>query len=242
MLIHLIANCILPKSWKHLTLGGKGICVFMVDTDYHFQLLRLVSVLEHRILNTIKQSGDVSESFKGDVSDRGEIPEKYRGFEEFIKSCLTRLYIVRCSNSIQLLATLLSLENLIATKPEVAVLMIDSIGAFYWLDKCCGGESQTDQELNLKKTVDVLQKYVKEYHLVLIATKHAIFGSSEKSHHEYLCPAWRQLVDYHYVFDRDSTGHVTSAGARPLFSAQRLCRPQTKAHRFYIQEDGVRFI
>ena len=241
MLIHLMANCILPKSWKDLPLDGKGVCVIMVDTDYHFQLLRLITVLEQRILNSIKQSGNISESFQcnSTASSESEVPERYRGFEEFVKSCLSRLFVVRCSSSIQLLATLLSLENLIAAKPEVGVLMIDSLGAFYWLDRCCGGESQSDQEANLKKTVIILKKYIKEYHLVLITTTHAIFGSADKSAHRgYLCSAWQQLVDYRYLFDRVEP----VLGARPVYSAQRLCRPCKKLHRFHIQESGVTFI
>ena len=53
MLLHLIANCILPKSWKDLKLNGRSVDVVFVDTDYHFQLLRLVTVLGHRIVNAI---------------------------------------------------------------------------------------------------------------------------------------------------------------------------------------------
>ncbi|XP_025947394.1 DNA repair protein XRCC2 isoform X2 [Apteryx rowi] len=43
MLYHLIARCILPKSG-----GGLEVEVMFIDTDYHFDMLRLVTILEHR--------------------------------------------------------------------------------------------------------------------------------------------------------------------------------------------------
>lgn len=44
MLYHLIARCIIPKSG-----GGLEVEVMFIDTDYHFDMLRLVTILEHRL-------------------------------------------------------------------------------------------------------------------------------------------------------------------------------------------------
>jgi len=247
MLLHLIANCILPKSWKDLKLNGKSVSIVYVDTDYHFQLLRLVTIMEHRILNRIKDNqtaeflennrSNTMENISGNYSDH--YPEKYSDYEDFIKSCLGRLFIVHSNSSIQFLATILSLENLLAAKPEVGVFMIDSLSAFYWLDRCSGGESQSHQEHNQRKIVDVIRKYTRQYHVVLIATKQAIFASSDKSaHREHLCQAWQRLVNYRFEFDKSKGQN----GMNQIYSVCRTYQLSKKHLRFYIKESGIEFV
>ena len=247
ILLHLITNCILPKSWKDLKLNGRSVGVVYVDTDYHFQLLRLVTIMEHRILNAIKvtQTGASLENNRSTTgenipaSDSAHYPEKYSDYEDFIKSCLGRLFIVHCNSSIQLLATVLSLENLLAAKPEVGVFMIDSLSAFYWLDRCSGGESQSHQEHNQRKIVDVIRKYAQQYHVVLIATKQTIFVSSDKStHREHLCQAWQRLVNYRFEFDKNKGQN----GVNQIYSVCRTYQLSKKHLRFYIKESGIEFL
>ena len=248
MLLHLIASCILPKSWKDLKLNGRSVGVVFLDTDYHFQLLRLVTIMEHRILKAIKETQAVTlpeninrtnhlENIPG--RDSLHYPDKYCDYESFIKSCLGLLFIVHCNSSIQLLATVLSLENLLAAKPEVGVFMIDSLSAFYWLDRCSGGESLSQQESNQRKIVDVIRKYAQQYHVVLIATKQAIFASKEKvAHREHLCQAWQRLVNYRYEFDRNRVQN----GEDLIHSVYRTHPPSRTHQRFYIKESGIEFV
>ena len=245
MLLHLIANCILPKSWKDLKLNGRSVGVVYVDTDYHFQLLRLVTIMEHRILNAIKVTQTRAENNRSTTgenipgTDSAHYPEKYSDYEDFIKSCLGRLFIVHCNSSIQLLVTVLSLENLLAAKPEVGVFIIDSLSAFYWLDRCSGGESQGHQEHNQRKIVDVVRKYAQQYRVVLIATKQTIFGSSDKStHREHLCQAWQRLVNYRFEFDKNKGQN----GVNQVYSVCRTYQLSKKHRRFYIKESGIEFL
>lgn len=245
MLLHLIANCILPKSWKDLKLNGRSVGVVYVDTDYHFQLLRLVTIMEHRILNAIKVTQTRAENNRSTTgenipgTDSAHYPEKYSDYEDFIKFCLGRLFIVHCNSSIQLLVTVLSLENLLAAKPEVGVFIIDSLSAFYWLDRCSGGESQGHQEHNQRKIVDVVRKYAQQYRVVLIATKQTIFGSSDKStHREHLCQAWQRLVNYRFEFDKNKGQN----GVNQVYSVCRTYQLSKKHLRFYIKESGIEFL
>ena len=245
MLLHLIANCILPKSWKDLKLNGRSVGVVYVDTDYHFQLLRLVTIMEHRILNAIKVTQTRAENNRSTTgenipgTDSAHYPEKYSDYEDFIKSCLGRLFIVHCNSSIQLLVTVLSLENLLAAKPEVGVFIIDSLSAFYWLDRCSGGESQGHQEHNQRKIVDVVRKYAQQYRVVLIATKQTIFGSRDKStHREHLCQAWQRLVNYRFEFDKNKGQN----GVNQVYSVCRTYQLSKKHLRFYIKESGIEFL
>ena len=275
MLLHLIANCILPKSWKDLKLNGRSVGVVFVDTDYHFQLLRLVTIMEHRILNAIKEThagvsvGSMTSRCSGiepaltpektaEIEPRVSVennktnhlkqtpgvdslhyPEKYSDYESFIKSCLGLLFIVHCNSSIELLATVLSLENLLAAKPEVGVFMIDSLSSFYWLDRCSGGESLSHQESNQRKLVDILRKYVQQYHVVLIAAKQSIFVNTEKATtREHLCQAWQRLVNYRYEFDRNSAQN----GIGLIHSVHRMYPLSRRHQRFYIKESGIEFV
>ena len=248
ILLHLIANCILPKSWKDLKLNGRSVGVVFVDTDYHFQLLRLVAVMEHRILNAIKETQDGTTSLVNNRTttphfdsnnERHHLcyPEKYCDYENFIKLCLSQLFIVHCNSSIHLLATVLSLENLLVAKPEVGVFVIDSLSAFYWTDRFRGGESPSLQEKNQRKIVDVIARYAQQYHVVLIATKQLIFGAVEKTmRREYLCHTWQKLVNFRYEFERKSIQMDF------IYSVCRTYPSSNKSLQFYIKESGIQFV
>ena len=249
MLLHLIANCILPKSWKDLELNGRSVGVVFVNTDYHFQLLRLVTIIEHRILTAIKVSQSVTmstEKSKVNHLDHNTsqqhnscYPEKYSDYETFIKTCLGHLYIVNCNSSLQMLATILSLENLLSAKPEVGIFMIDSLSAFYWVDRYNGGERLVYQESNQRKIVDAITRYAQQYHVVLIVTKQAIFGSTEKAtRHDYLCQSWQKLVNFRYEFDRRKLQN----GMDLMYSVFRTYPPSNKLKQFYIKESGIEFV
>ena len=117
--------------------------------------------------------------------------------------------------------------------------MIDSLSAFYWLDRSAGGESLGHQESNQRKLVNILQKYVQQYHVVLIATKQSIFVNTEKStNREYLCQAWQRLVNYRYEFDRNSVQN----GGDISYSVHRTFPLSRRCQRFFIKESGIEFI
>ncbi|KAM9417243.1 LOW QUALITY PROTEIN: DNA repair protein XRCC2-like [Salvelinus alpinus] len=108
-LFNLMTHCILPTDC-----GGLEVKVMYVDTNYHFDMLRLVKVLEHRL---------------GEDGDAVVEPE------ERVRACLSRLFVVLCSSSVQLLLTLHYLENTFCSRHALCLLVIDSIAAFYWVDR-----------------------------------------------------------------------------------------------------------
>uniref|UniRef100_A0A9L0S114 X-ray repair cross complementing 2 n=1 Tax=Equus caballus TaxID=9796 RepID=A0A9L0S114_HORSE len=222
MLYHLTARCILPKSE-----GGLEVEVLFIDTDYHFDMLRLVTVLEHRLSQSC---------------------------EEVVKRCLGRFFLVYCSSSIQLLLTLYSLEAMFCGHPSLRLLIVDSLSAFYWIDRVNGGESVNLQESTLKKCSQFLEKLVKEYRLVLFATTQSIMrktshlreGPSSAFTHPsdagvdyrpYLCKAWQQVVKHRIFFSKDDskTSNQFSLVSRHLKSNN------LKKHFFIIGESGVEF-
>ncbi|XP_036885405.1 DNA repair protein XRCC2 [Sturnira hondurensis] len=224
MLYHVTARCILPKAE-----GGLEIEVLFIDTDYHFDMLRLVTILEHRLA---------------------------RSSEDIIKCCLGRFFLVHCSSSSQLLLTLYSLETMFCSRPSLCLLIVDSLSAFYWTDRANGGGSVGLQEAPLKKCSQVLERLVQEYRLVLLATTQSIMqkpsdpgggppsasrrpgdGDACVDYRPYLCEAWRRLVTRRVFFSKDG---AKAANQFSLLS-RHLKSNSVKKHFFIIGESGVEF-
>ncbi|XP_029444310.1 DNA repair protein XRCC2 [Rhinatrema bivittatum] len=224
MFYHLLARCILPKP------EGLQVEVIFIDTDYHFDMLRLVTILEHRLSQST---------------------------EEMIKETLSRLFLVYCNSSIQLLLTLHALESMFCSHSSLCLLILDSISAFYWIDRNNGGESFQKQEANLKKCTEFLRKLLKEYQLVLFASTQAIMQKSshqmegpslsvklqcnaDTDYRPYLCKSWQNLVTHRMFFSkRDKCG-----GSKQDFE---IISCHTRNHSavkclFSIAECGVQFL
>ncbi|KAE8595674.1 hypothetical protein XENTR_v10015837 [Xenopus tropicalis] len=223
MLCHLISRCILPKSD-----GGLQVEVIYIDTDYHFDMLRLVTILEHRLAQNT---------------------------EEAVKQCLGRFFLLYCNSSVQLLLTLYSLENMFCSHPSLCLLIIDSISAFYWIDRNNGGETFAKQETNLRKCTELLHKLLKEYQLVLFASTQAIMqkspneagegpsrsgkqNSSSMDYKPYLCKLWQQGATHRVLFSKELRNNeqiysITSCHLKTRNGVKRS---------FRIAESGVQFL
>ncbi|XP_076827368.1 DNA repair protein XRCC2 [Brachyhypopomus gauderio] len=240
-LYHMMTRCLLPVDS-----GGLGVGVVFVDTDYHFDMLRLVAVLEARI----------SEGREDGVQ------------EEEVRSCLGRLSVVNCSSSSQLLLTLHYLEGSISTRPALGLLIIDSVSSFYWVDRANGGESLARQEANLRKTTELLDRLRRDHGIVVFATTHAIMrnyasaagglsdpGGSAPSwkwrpganvtdvDKPYLCRAWQRTLTHRLVFSK-SEPSPRAVEQKQVFSvACTTTRTKgVKRSTFYVTEGGIRFI
>uniref|UniRef100_A0A665U1S3 RecA family profile 1 domain-containing protein n=1 Tax=Echeneis naucrates TaxID=173247 RepID=A0A665U1S3_ECHNA len=216
--------------------GGLEVDVVFVDTDYSLDMLRLVSILESR-LNTE---------------------------EAVLRSCLSRLLVVHCSSSSQLLLTLHFLETSLSSRPSLGLLLIDSISAFYWLDRCEGGASLTKQEEKLSKCSELLDRLLRDYRITVFATCHAIrrsltgrsSSSCPESDRPYLCRPWQRLVTHRLLCSRQEAENnmaPTSGGnkerkRRHVFTVHctsSTSSSRTKAYRsssFYVTDGGVEFI
>ncbi|XP_040290063.1 DNA repair protein XRCC2 isoform X1 [Bufo bufo] len=224
MFCHLISRCILPTSD-----GGLQVEVVYIDTDYHFDMLRLVTILEHRLSQ----------------SD-----------EETIKQCLSRFSLVYCSSSVQLLLTLHSLENMFCSRPSLCLLIIDSLSSFYWIDRNNGGETVSRQEFNIRKCIELLEKLIKEYKLVLFASTQTLMQktyneNNEASHSEkqtssvndyrpYLCKLWQHVTTNRVFFSKEQT-----QGSNSTTFSLTSCHLKSKnviRRSFVITEAGAKFI
>ncbi|XP_022621472.1 DNA repair protein XRCC2 [Seriola dumerili] len=246
LLYHLLCRCVLPRA-----AGGLEVDVVFVDTDYSLDMLRLVNILDNRL------NAALSTSSPSAGSD-----------EVALRSCLSRLLVVHCSSSSQLLLTLHFLETSLSLRPGLALLLIDSISAFYWLDRCEGGASLTKQEEKLSKCSELLGRLLRDYRITVFATCHAIrrsfsgptsssSSSSLESDRPYLCRPWRRLVTHRLLCSRQEAANnmaATAGGSKEQRRQQvftvhctssSTSSSRTKAYRsssFYVTDSGVEFI
>uniref|UniRef100_A0A8D3D1M8 X-ray repair cross complementing 2 n=1 Tax=Scophthalmus maximus TaxID=52904 RepID=A0A8D3D1M8_SCOMX len=228
LLYHLLCRCVLPNA-----AGGLEADVVFVDTDYSLDMLRLVSIMESRLNSWMRENN-----------------------EEACRSCLSRLLVVHCSSSSQLLLTLHFLENSFSSRPGLALLLIDSISAFYWPDRCEGGANLAKQEEKLSKCSELLGRLLRDYRITVFATCHAIrrsySGPSSSSFSDpdrpYLCRAWQRLVIHRLLCSRQEAGNnmAATAGRRQVLTVHCTSSSSsgTKAHRsssFYVTDGGVEF-
>ena len=240
----MIVRCILPEYWNNLHLGGHNAGVILLDTDMKFSILRLVQLIEKYILHKVSEK-------PGLVNLDSEVLEK------FIIDSLQNLHILRCSDSDKFVLTLHNLESLLCNDPNIAAIMIDSISAFYWIDRMNGGDSIPSQEANMKNATEVLSKLVNSYNLVLFATKNAVFkkksqdsyGDEERldlgaeknrlnedldlQHAEFMCKAWQKLVSHRLILVKEEQFE----NQKQTFVIGGDCAQGNK--RFYVSQFGI---
>eukprot|EP00066_Takifugu_rubripes_P017210 XP_011606476.1 PREDICTED: DNA repair protein XRCC2 [Takifugu rubripes] len=236
LLYHLLCRCVMPTA-----AGGLEVEVIFVDTDYSLDMLRLVSILDRR-LSEAHSSGAASAAAP----------------ELALRSCLSRLLVVHCSSSSQLVLTLHLLETSFLSRPGLALLLIDSISAFYWLDRSEGGGSTTKQEEKLSKCSLLLARLLRDYRITVFATCHAIrrnfagLPASSDFARPHLCRSWQRLVKHRLLCSREETVDSMSDSVkgdkgerrRQVFGVQYTSSslPSQRSSSFYVSDGGVQFV
>ncbi|KAK7258054.1 hypothetical protein RIF29_32459 [Crotalaria pallida] len=163
LLIQAAITCILPKHY-----GGFDHLSLFIDLDSRFDITRFSQILINRI-RTLQGEADHDNN-------------------TLFNSCMSRFLYVRCSNSLQFLQTLKTLDQRLKKEKEVHgvgvhLLMIDSIGAFHWVDR--GSMFLSLRENNRKKlflqsvseaVVQDIKKLLQVHPILVIATKSVIYG------------------------------------------------------------------
>ena len=234
LLLHLVISAILPKSWCGIPTAGLGVSVVYVDLDYHFSMIRLTTMLETRI--------------QGVLSVHDSNQDARPSVEDLIKQCLSQLYVIRCSSSSQFLITLHSLETLLSNNPNICILMIDSISAFYWIDRSTGGSTGYSRTNN-KLVVEALRELLLTYNLVVFCAKAELFeqrtytdnGSSERGGQDMMGQHWHRLVTHRWTLGKIRPVRDHASGVlRNCYSVTGHDAQKTKS--FLITEKGVEFM
>jgi len=214
LLQHLMIECILPKHHNGCNAG-----VIYFDLDCHFELLRVISIIERRT----------------------------GASEEEVKKWLKNLHIVRCDSSEQLVITLHSMEPLIAnSQVPVSLIILDSISSFYWIDSSAIVNTSV-KDAFLQKVVQILQVFKDRYNVCVLASTQQLINPDQKlccniggdmvMYKPFLCRQWQDFVKYKFIM----TAATFSTDGTCAFNIYCVC-PSRYKKQFVIEKQGVRFL
>ncbi|XP_076053514.1 X-ray repair cross complementing 2 [Oratosquilla oratoria] len=202
--MHLIASALLPQSWRGLRLGGQDGGVLLVDTDLHFCILQLANMIERRIKHILKK---VRAILKNDSCDKEElsalaVDERavrellklgrkriYSEIDNLQKSCLSKFTYLKCTDSSQFAITLLTLKELLISKTEVSLVVIDSLSAYYWYDRAFRADTWYSSEKYYNKMFKTFIAQMKELKVVLVCSRQLLFQKRAGKPKDKLAPS-----------------------------------------------------
>ncbi|GMY17968.1 DNA repair protein XRCC2 homolog isoform X2 [Fagus crenata] len=166
ILIQAAVNCVLPKEWNGVHYGGLDGLVMFLDLDCRFDILRFSHILKHRLIT--QPTGNAYD-------------------EELYTLCMRRFLYIRCYDTYEFLATLKTLHYRIQKEKAhgtcVHMLMIDSIGAFHWIDRASTsvplrGDNRKSHSIQtvLEIVVQEIRKLQLLHPMLAIATKATLLG------------------------------------------------------------------
>ncbi|KAK4597179.1 hypothetical protein RGQ29_014956 [Quercus rubra] len=183
LLIQAALTCVLPIDWNGVHYGGFDGFVIFIDLDCRFDIFRFSHLLKLRLA-----SGSISEIDReqnNNTKERSSIAYD----EELYTLCMRRFLYVRCYDSFEFLATLKTLHYRIQKEKAygtcVHMLLIDSIGAFHWIDRAStclplrGNNNRKSHSIQavLETVVQEIRKLLLLHPMLAIATKATLFGN-----------------------------------------------------------------
>ncbi|XP_017883612.1 DNA repair protein XRCC2 [Ceratina calcarata] len=123
LLSQILAKCILPDHYRTIRIQGLDASVILINTDHHFQTLKLVELM-NGVIDAANQAS-ATRVTKGLNLDKTSV----------IQESLRNLNIIDCYNSEQFSLTLRTLDDVFINNTKIVVLAIDSITAYYWEDR-----------------------------------------------------------------------------------------------------------
>ncbi|KAL3845622.1 hypothetical protein ACJIZ3_003025 [Penstemon smallii] len=253
ILTQAVVNCILPKEWKGVQYGGLERAVLFVDLDCRFDVLSLSRALELRITGG---------STKGN---------KHEYDKELFAACMRRFLYIRCYNSFEFLSILKTMHYRLQNEREtqatgVYMLMFDSIGAFYWMDRALPSSSSGNNRKNLslqsvaETTVQEIQRLLLVHPMLVLVAKSASFsdkqsisevtrnsgkrqntfdirGPGNLTYRDYMPSVWQSFVTHRVLF-RASDGNGKHQ-RHPTFSTEWLLPSVKLSDNFTVNDDGL---
>ncbi|KAL2631442.1 hypothetical protein R1flu_016128 [Riccia fluitans] len=231
IMLQAIISCILPKEWQGHKLGGSEKPAVFFDLDCHFDMMRLVKLLHFRVRDSL----GALEKMSGRAVPAWSLAMGVESLDELLATSLKRFNLRRCFNSFDFLVALKTLRPFLkdlemehGSSPQL--LIIDSVGAFYWLDRAVRSASSGKGRKTLslhsvsEAVVRELSQLVCTYPtLLILATKTIIHGDTTK---EYSNQVGSSIIDRN---QRDET----FLGAGSSASKARSWK-QGQSHREYM--------
>jgi len=273
--LHLLTSALLPQTWHGINISGCEAQIVFIDTDMTFNILIIENMLTRKIKRTLKKSQEVLKKKRKSVVHNSELSiftnineaetlfrtakdDLKKKINELVKTCLSNLFYFRCKDSSQFAITLISIEQLLITKPNISMIVIDSISAFYWYDKTYRAENWYKIEQYYNKIFKVFLSYIKQNKLILFATKQSLFkkknekkkmqvGENEEiddeCSYEYMGKEWTNSVDRKInltLLNIQNNLEMVNE-LRPMYFAEVTNREEKIKVNFEIHEEGLQF-
>ncbi|XP_011314265.1 DNA repair protein XRCC2 [Fopius arisanus] len=152
LMSQLMTKCLLPP-----TVGGLGISILFLNTDHHFLVSKLSSLMLHILKNNWRKSDEEA--------------------KKIVYNSLANLTTINCYDYSQLLISLHSLD-LTLLNEAISLMMIDSISSFYWLHRERNGLCTLDHYV--KYLLKIIHKRTFQAKVSLIYTKTCETGSNAR--------------------------------------------------------------
>ncbi|KAL6840127.1 hypothetical protein ACP4OV_029937 [Aristida adscensionis] len=203
LLLMAAVQCILPKEWEGIYFGGLGKAVVYLDLDCRFDVLRLAQILRNRIAegygSTHSKHGELE---KDDAKDKFRCSSDNMLFSE----CMQRFLYVSCYNSPEFIAALKTVRAR-ATSEVIGVdiyfLMIDSIGAFYWIDRATQ-PIQDNKGKSLQSVTEIvvqeIRKFLQLQPALVLVTKAPIYGEGTMTSNDFNRGSSKYILEDSTVF------------------------------------------
>lgn len=164
LLLNIATQCAIPKHWKGVWLGGRGQQCVLISTDYKIDLLRLEAIVEGQLRQRTATS-------------IGSSSRQLDSTKQLMTSTLNRIHVLYCNSSHQLTATLHYLREFVHNNPDLSVILLDNVGAFYWTDRTDTFRHSDTPATTVKHNnwIRTLQELVRDRHLVLFAARPVLF-------------------------------------------------------------------
>ncbi|XWS22995.1 hypothetical protein CRYUN_Cryun29cG0082900 [Craigia yunnanensis] len=270
ILIQAAITCILPSEWKGINYGGMGHLALFLDLDCRFDILRFSELLNHRIMEAANGSSSKVDCQKKESEAQNATMKPYN--EELFALCMRRFLYIRCYDSSEFLATLKTLHYRVQKEREahgvnVLFLLIDSIGAFHWVDR---GSSSFSLEGHNRKSLDLqsvsetvvleIKKLLLVHPMLVMATKVAILGnrnyrkwsatdnphsrnvtSSDQQlpYREYMPAVWQSFVTHRILVQTTDGDFVNGDQNVPIYMLEWLLPPLNSLDKFIVRDSGV---
>ncbi|CAK9219763.1 unnamed protein product [Sphagnum troendelagicum] len=239
LLLQAAVTCLLPERLY----GGWEGGVLWYDLDGHFDILRLVCLLQARI-------------HQGKALSLGGLIEDG---DNIMNACLERFLLTRCYNSFDFIAALQTTRNQVKEAQRqgrsMRLLIIDSIGAFYWLDRAASLVAGASIESSRPSIQAVTRAVVRELHqlsnmhgLLVLASKCSIFSPQSSDarkdtrraglqHREYMPAEWQEFVTHRLLLQGPMSGE-----AEVVFISEWQMPALSGVDRFTIENTGLKLV
>jgi len=127
LITDLLVTCLLPRSYKDVSLGGCGADILLINTEHHVKVNDIENVLECRVRH-------VSESHYRTLPREARTRDKRITSTDqwnIVKTSLERLHVMDVFSPDNMEVSLLSIQDIVVGNENIAAVFVDSVSAFY---------------------------------------------------------------------------------------------------------------